>query len=74
MAPRKKTTGRGKKPKITGTCGQCKNCTYRKDFHTLSLEGKPILGTCPHWTKSRSVLLSYDTCDKFEPRNEEKGI
>ena len=49
----------------------CKDCALVKvetSFHTLSLEGRPTLGRCPHYTDGRyCVLLSQKACEHFKP-------
>lgn len=50
-------------------CGDCANVTEVTDFHTLSILGEPTMGTCPHWTESRCVLLSWRSdCAHFRMR------
>ncbi len=49
-------------------CRDCKNVTPETKHNTLSVKGEPTLGTCPYWEKSRCVLLSQDSCKKFELR------
>lgn len=51
-------------------CGRCKNCTPTMDKEKLSIAGKPILGTCPYWTESKSVLLSWWHVCKFYDEDE----
>lgn len=49
------------------TCGECANQTPVMRPNTLTVHGRrPTLGECPHWTKSRCVLLSQRACDKFK--------
>ena len=51
-------------------CRECANVTPVTDFHTLSVNGKePTLGKCPHWTNSKSVLLSQKACNEFDSNN-----
>jgi hypothetical protein len=40
-------------------CGNCKKCTLVTDREKCSVDGKPILGRCVHWTESKSCLLSW---------------
>ncbi len=48
------------------TCGSCANCTpVTSPENLLSIKGEPILGRCPHWTESKSVLLSWPHPCKF---------
>ena len=56
------------------TCKHCKHCTPYMEFHTLSLKGQPTMGTCPYWTTSKCVLLSLDSCNHFDVRDEYSGI
>lgn len=70
----RKTTPKKTKPKkivVDWTCKDCINCTPNTEFHTLSLKGEPTLGFCPHWKKSRCVLLSMDYCINNFKRKEE---
>ena len=46
-------------------CGECPHCTPITDARSLSIEGKPTLGTCPYWTESPNVILSQLDCDMF---------
>ena len=43
-------------------CYQCENCTEVTEPEKLSVAGEPILGRCPYWTESKSVLLSQIAC------------
>lgn len=45
-------------------CGECANCTLVTEPTKLSVAGEPILGHCPYWTDSKSVLLSQIACKK----------
>lgn len=60
----------GKKIIQKHRCGDCANCVPVTDFHTLTVHGKrPTLGTCPYWTDSRCVLLSWKSdCKHFKPK------
>lgn len=51
-------------------CGDCANCTpVTAPHHLLNIHGEPTLGTCPNWTESRCVLLSWrSACTFFKPR------
>lgn len=50
-------------------CHECANVTIVTRFNTLSIQGKPTLGTCPYWKESKCVLLSQRACkEHFEPR------
>lgn len=51
-------------------CADCANITEVWEPHRLlSVEGKPTLGTCPHWKESRCVLLSMKSfCPHFVQR------
>lgn len=56
-------------------CGDCAHVTPLHRFETLTVEGKrPTLGTCPYWTESKCVLLSWrSTCEHFVQRMETEG-
>lgn len=48
------------------TCGECANCTPYMAQHTLTvLDKKPTMGTCPHWTESKCLLLSQAALECF---------
>lgn len=50
-------------------CRECEHCTeVCEPENLLSVKKKPILGRCPYWTESRSVLLSQRSCGKFKPK------
>ena len=50
-------------------CATCIHCTPTTDKNKLSIYGEPILGTCPYWTESKSVLLSWwHVCKKYKER------
>ena len=49
------------------TCGECRSCTPVTTFFTLSVEGKPTLGKCPH-VADRKVLLSEKSCSNFKSK------
>ena len=52
-------------------CGDCANVTpVLSPHHLLNIYGEPTLGTCPYWTESRCVLLSW----KSECRNYKEKI
>lgn len=53
--------------KETHRCNECRFVTTYTEFHTLSLEGKPTMGTCPYWKESKCVLLSQVACEHFKP-------
>ena len=55
-------------------CGYCKHSTPYMEFRTLSIEGKPTMGTCPFWTASKCMLLSLDTCEHFDMTDEYSGV
>lgn len=57
----------GKKSVELHKCGECENIMLLYEPHNLlSVEGKPTMGRCPHWTESRSALLSWPhECDFF---------
>ena len=60
------------KPTVTlHRCADCKNVTPVLDKENqFSLKGEPLIGTCPHWRESRSLLLSQlIKCDHFKPKN-----
>lgn len=51
-------------------CGDCE-CVEPviAPSHLLSVDGRPTLGTCPFWTESRCVLLSWRSeCKHFKPK------
>lgn len=52
------------------TCGTCTNCTpVTSPENLLSITKEPILGRCPHWTQSKSVLLSWPhVCKYYEEK------
>ena len=52
-------------------CGNCSRCEPITEPEKCSVEGKPIIGTCPYWTESKSCLLSWPHVCKFY---EDKGI
>ena len=55
------------------TCGSCANCEpVTAPENLLSIKGKPILGRCPHWIESKSVLLSWPHVCKFYKEKVEK--
>lgn len=58
----------------TKVCDFCKHCTPYMEFRTLSIEGKPTMGTCPYWTSSKCVLLSLDSCNMFDMADEYSGV
>lgn len=49
-------------------CGDCANVTpVMEPHHLLDIHGNPTLGTCPYWTESRCVLLSWRSeCKNFK--------
>lgn len=51
-------------------CRECAHVESVTDFHTLTVHGRlPTLGRCPHWTLSRSLLLSQRACkEHFKER------
>ena len=50
-------------------CRECVNCTEVTEPEKLSVKGEPILGRCPFWTESKSVLLSQIACkENFEAK------
>ncbi len=51
-------------------CGECANVTpVMYPRHLLNVRGEPTLGTCPHWTESRCVLLSWrSSCTYYAPK------
>lgn len=58
-----------KKEVVLHRCSDCANVTPVTRFHTLSIYGEPTLGTCPYWTESRCVLLSWlSDCRYFKER------
>lgn len=60
-----------KKEVILHRCGECANVTpVTTPHHLLNIHGEPTLGTCPWWTESRCVLLSWKSgCKHFKPTN-----
>lgn len=62
----------GKKVIQKHRCGDCAHCEPVTDFHTLTVHGKrPTLGTCPYWTDSRCVLLSWKSdCKHFKHKDD----
>lgn len=49
------------------TCGECRHCTPKTEFHTLTVKDRrPTLGRCPE--HRYSVLLSQRACQKFSTR------
>ena len=54
-------------PKWVGhICKECKHVTPRTEPEKLSVKGEPIIGACPMWTESNSVLLSWPACKNFD--------
>jgi len=50
-------------------CGGCKKCVPVTEPEKCSVDGKPIIGTCEHWTESRSCLLSwFHSCEHYEEK------
>lgn len=60
-----------KKEAVQHRCGECAHVTVVTRFETLTVHGrKPTLGTCPYWTESRCVLLSWrSACRHYMPRD-----
>lgn len=68
---RRKAAQAAKAVPVKHRCGDCANVTeVWKPHNLLSVEGRPTLGTCPHWKESRCVLLSRQSlCEHFVQRN-----
>lgn len=49
----------------------CRECAHATDYHSMSIEGKPILAKCPY--QKWSVLLNWDSCEHFKIRMYEKA-
>lgn len=54
-----------KKVKTNEVCGDCMHCSPYMSFNTLSIKGKPTMGTCPFWKTSKCILLTQPACEKF---------
>lgn len=52
-----------KKKEESNVCRDCALVKVVYRFNTLSLEGKPLLGECPH--EKFCVLLSQKSCKHF---------
>lgn len=57
-----KTSSKEEQKWVGRFCYECENCTEVTEKDKLSIQGKPILGRCPYWTESKSVLLSQPAC------------
>lgn len=44
----------------------CRDCNNSRDYHSMSLEGKPILCKCNF--QRYSMLLNHDYCEHFKQR------
>ena len=56
-----------KKTTAEHSCKECALCEELTEQRFLSLKEEPTLGRCPHWTESRSVLLSWKhNCSNFK--------
>lgn len=54
------------------TCGECRHCTPKTEFHTLTVKDRrPTLGRCPEY--KYSVLLSERACQKFSAKTKAPG-